>query len=81
MKACFQIFGFPFYFVGWLAPAYRDRRSQFLRDHQISPWQGLGSAEPIPTGKHKGKAYPFGTMKGETSPSHTSHSLYTPHRW
>ena len=21
MKACFQIFEFPFYFVGWLAPA------------------------------------------------------------
>jgi hypothetical protein len=22
MKACFQIFEFPFSFVGWLAPAY-----------------------------------------------------------
>ena len=22
MKACFQIFKAPFYFVGWLAPAY-----------------------------------------------------------
>ena len=28
MKDCFRIFGFPFYFVGWLAPAYRDIQSQ-----------------------------------------------------
>ncbi len=32
MKACFRIFGFPFYFVGWLAPAYRDIQSQ--RGHE-----------------------------------------------
>jgi hypothetical protein len=25
MKACFQIFGDILAFVGWLAPAYRDR--------------------------------------------------------
>ena len=34
MKACFQIFKAPFYFVGWLAPAYRDRWNQSQRDHE-----------------------------------------------
>jgi len=29
MKNCFQIFGDILAFVGWLAPAYGDRRSQF----------------------------------------------------
>ena len=35
MKARFQIFKTPFFFVGWLAPAYGDRRSQFQGE---SPW-------------------------------------------
>jgi hypothetical protein len=45
MKVRFQIFKAPFYFVGWLAPAYgkdevnptgsrRERRSQSQRDHE-----------------------------------------------
>jgi hypothetical protein len=32
MKARFQIFKAPFYFVGWLAPANRDTQSQW--DHE-----------------------------------------------
>jgi len=61
MKASFQIFKAPFYFVGWLAPAYRDRRSQSQRDHKKEdplgvfffddqPVAGLGMDEVNPCG-------------------------------
>ena len=34
MKTCFQILQGSLDFVGWLAPAYRDRCNQSLRDHE-----------------------------------------------
>ena len=47
MKARFQIFKAPFYFVGWLAPAYRDGRSQSQRDHETGITKGLGICNPF----------------------------------
>ena len=37
----------------------RERRSQFLRDHQISPWQGLGWTKSIPRDHHGKLAFKF----------------------
>ena len=55
MKACFQIFKAPFYFVGWLAPAYgKGGANSFgIKDQPVAgagmdEVNSTGSTQPLP---------------------------------
>ena len=61
MKACFQI-RVSFLLCRMAGASLRERRSQFLRDHQISPWQGLGWTKSIPRDHHGKLAFDFSEL-------------------